>query len=80
MLDKVKSIPFLIEACRILKNKILDFHLVLVGGGPDQEAVARMIVGMDWVHWVGPKFGIEKTELMTIADVFLLPGKVDWRS
>ena len=35
-----------------------------------------MIGDLNWVHWVGPKFGREKTDLMAISDVFLLPGRV----
>lgn len=76
MLDKVKAIPFLIESCKIVRTDIPEFHMILVGGGPDQEEVLQLIGSLNWVHWVGPKFGSEKTELMAISDVFLLPGKV----
>jgi glycosyltransferase involved in cell wall biosynthesis len=76
MLDKVKGIPFLIESCKSVRTRIPEFHMILVGGGPDQEGVLQLIGGLNWVHWVGPKFGGEKTELMAISDVFLLPGKV----
>jgi glycosyltransferase involved in cell wall biosynthesis len=76
MLDKVKGIPFLIESCKIVRTHMPEFHMILVGGGPDQEGVLQLIGDLNWVHWVGPKFGREKAELMAISDVFLLPGKV----
>lgn len=76
MLDKVKGIPFLIESVRIIKARIPQFHLILVGGGPEQNTVLRLIEGLDWVHYVGPRFGREKTGFMAISDAFLLPCKV----
>jgi glycosyltransferase involved in cell wall biosynthesis len=76
MLDKVKGLPFLIESSRIIKARIPDFHLILVGGGPEQATVERLIDDLPWVHWVGPRFGKEKAEFLAISDAFLLPGKV----
>jgi glycosyltransferase involved in cell wall biosynthesis len=76
MLDEAKGIAFLIESCKIVRTHIPEFHMILVGGGPNQEEVLQLIGDLNWVHWVGPKFGSEKTELMAISDVFLLPGRV----
>jgi len=76
MLDKVKGLPFLVESSRIIKSRIPDFHLILVGGGPEQAAVQRLIDDLPWVHWVGPRFGKEKAEFLAISDAFLLPGRV----
>jgi len=76
MLDKVKSLPFLVESSRIIKARIPDFHLILVGGGPEQATVQRLIDDLPWVHWVGPRFGKEKAEFLAISDAFLLPGRV----
>jgi glycosyltransferase involved in cell wall biosynthesis len=76
MLDKVKALPFLVESSRIIKAQIPDFHLILVGGGPEQATVQRLIDDLPWVHWVGPRFGKEKAEFLAISDAFLLPGRV----
>jgi len=76
VLEKAKSLPFLLESSRIIKARVPGFHLILVGGGPEQNALLRQIAGLDWIHWVGPKFGKEKAEMLGIADAFLLPGKV----
>lgn len=75
-LNKAKSLPFLIESSRIIKARIPDFHLILVGGGPEQATVQRLIDDLPWVHWVGPRFGKEKAEFLAISDAFLLPGAV----
>ncbi|HVS88351.1 MAG TPA: glycosyltransferase [Candidatus Acidoferrum sp.] len=76
MLDKVKGLPFLVESSRIIKARIPDFHLILVGGGPERATVQRLIDDLPWVHWVGPRFGKEKAEFLAISDAFLLPGRV----
>ena len=76
MLDKTKELPFLIESSGIIKSRISDYHLIMVGGGPEQEGLQRLTEGKDWVHWVGPRFGKEKAELLAISDAFLLPGRV----
>jgi peptidoglycan/xylan/chitin deacetylase (PgdA/CDA1 family) len=76
MLDKVKGLPFLVESSRIIKARIPDFHLILVGGGPERATVQRLIDDLPWVHWVGPRFGKEKAEFLAASDAFLLPGRV----
>lgn len=77
MLDSVKAVPFLIEAARLVKNEIPNFHLIIAGGGPDAtfvESAASASGG--WIHSVGPKFGAEKAMVLKLADIFLLPGRV----
>jgi L-malate glycosyltransferase len=75
-LDKVKDLPFLVESSRMIKARIPEFHLILVGGGPERATVQRLIDDLPWVHWVGPRFGKEKAEFLAISDAFLLPGRV----
>jgi glycosyltransferase involved in cell wall biosynthesis len=77
MLDPVKAVPFLIDCCRIIKERLeRPFHLILIGGGNEQEAIRSMISDLPWVHAVGPKFGREKAALFKLSDLFLLPGRV----
>lgn len=76
MLDKVKSVPFLIESVKIIRARIPDFHLIVVGGGPEQSPVRSSVEGIPWIHLVGPRFGKEKSELVAISDAFLMPGRV----
>ena len=76
MLHKVKSIPFLIQAGEEIRQTIPEFQLIVVGGGPDEEEIRRTAAHLPWIHFVGPKFGERKSQLLAISDVFLLPGRV----
>lgn len=76
MLHKVKSVPFLIYVGKLIREKIANFKLIVVGGGPDEIAIKQLAQQDSWVRFVGPKFGEEKARLLCIADLFLLPGRV----
>jgi glycosyltransferase involved in cell wall biosynthesis/peptidoglycan/xylan/chitin deacetylase (PgdA/CDA1 family) len=75
-LQKVKYVPFLLEASRAIRKSVSEFHLLIVGGGPEEEEIKESVRGQAWVHFLGSKFGDEKSELLAVADVFLLPGMV----
>ncbi len=76
MFHKVKSLPFLLEVSQRIRSRIGDFHLIVAGGGPEESEIREGASQQPWVHFVGPKFGDEKSELLGIADAFLLPGRV----
>lgn len=75
-LQKVKALPFLLEACLRIREEVKDFHLIVLGGGPEEERVRQFAGQHAWVHFTGPKFGEDKARLLGIADVLLLPGAV----
>jgi glycosyltransferase involved in cell wall biosynthesis len=74
LLGEIKAIPMLIEAARLVRQRYPDFHLVIVGNGPDRAWVEQAIVGDPWIHYMGSKFGRDSAMLYKIADVFLLVG------
>ena len=76
ILHKVKSIPFLIKAAENIRRTIPEFELIVAGGGPDEEEIKQDASQRPWIHFVGPKFGERKSQLLAISDVFLLPGRV----
>lgn len=76
MLDKVKSVPFLLDSARLIKQQLPEFHLLLVGGGPEEATIHALVQGTPWIHFMGPQFGKEKADLIAISDVCLLPGRV----
>ena len=76
MLDKVKGLDFLIASARKIRGAFGNFHLILVGGGPEKEAVESQIRGEDWIHAVGPQFGRRKAMLFKLSDLMLAPGRV----
>jgi glycosyltransferase involved in cell wall biosynthesis len=76
MLHKVKALPFLLDAAKAIRATVPNFHLLLMGGGPDQPYVEQEARDQSWVHYAGPCFGEEKVPLLGIADVALQPGRV----
>jgi len=75
-LDKPKKLPFLIDAAIKIRDQNSNFHLLVVGGGPEQALIQARIEALPWVHFVGPRFGKEKAALLAISDVMLMPGAV----
>jgi L-malate glycosyltransferase len=73
---KEKRVDFLIEASVIIKEKIEDFHLIFVGAGPEAYRVKEASETYDWIHYVGPKFGVERVPYFKMSELFLMPGLV----
>jgi glycosyltransferase involved in cell wall biosynthesis len=76
MLDTVKGVPFLMECCKIVKRELPEFHLILLGGGVEQDTIKQLVQALPWVHMLGPKFEREKAVFFKLSDLFLLPGRV----
>lgn len=71
-----KRIDFLIEAADRIKKKIPDFHLIIIGDGPDKHIVEQADKRRDWLHYIGPVYGSDRAIYLAIADVMLMPGLV----
>jgi glycosyltransferase involved in cell wall biosynthesis len=71
-----KRIGFLLNAAKRIREMVPDFHLVVIGAGVDAHLVEAAAAEHSWIHYVGPKFGDEKTGLVKLARVFLMPGLV----
>jgi glycosyltransferase involved in cell wall biosynthesis len=74
LIGDIKAIPLLLEAARRAKQRCPEFHLVLVGGGPDRQWLEEAVRDEPWIHYLGSKYGRESALLYKIADVFLLAG------
>jgi colanic acid/amylovoran biosynthesis glycosyltransferase len=75
-----KGLPYLIEACRILRDEGLDFECNLVGHGPMHDELEAMIADRnlgDIVHLIGPRPEEEVAKMMSEASLFVLPSIVD---
>src|SRR6202035_5469341 len=57
-----------------IKKSLPDFHYVIAGAGSEEQQVRNFVSGNSWVHWVGPRFGVEKAAFLKAADVLLMPG------
>lgn len=71
-----KHLEFLILSAKLVKSKVANFELIIVGNGPERYVIEAAAVNESWLHYVGPKFGFEKAQYFKIADVFLMPGLV----
>lgn len=71
-----KRIDFLIDAAILIRERIDDFHLIVVGAGEDGYIVEAASKQFQWLHYVGPKFGNDRVKYFKMAHLFLLPGAV----
>jgi glycosyltransferase involved in cell wall biosynthesis len=75
-IGSIKELPFLLKAARTVKEKCPEFHLILVGDGPDRAWLQNEIAREPWIHYVGFKNHEEGALYYKMADVFLLGGTV----
>jgi len=71
-----KRIDFLIKSLVEIRKIVPDFEFIAIGGGVDAHLMSEMAASYPWVHYVGPKFGQDKTDHVSLALVFLMPGLV----
>jgi glycosyltransferase involved in cell wall biosynthesis len=76
VLEPTKHVPFLVQSARLIRQRVSDFQLLIVGTGPDRPWVEKEASENPWIHYLGPKFGREKALALRMASVFLLPGRV----
>jgi L-malate glycosyltransferase len=74
LIGAIKSLPLLIDAARIVKTSCPNFHLVIVGNGPDRAWLENTIREESWIHYLGSRYGREGALCYRIADVFVLAG------
>jgi L-malate glycosyltransferase len=74
LLGPIKEIPCLLDAARLVRRRCPDFHLVIVGNGPDRRWMEKAIAAEPWIHYVGAKFGPQCALYYKMADLFLLAG------
>lgn len=73
-----KGVLVLVDACKILKDKGLNFHCHFVGKWSDISEAAfddriNALGLQDYVNAYGAKYGEDKNEFFQIADVFVFP-------
>ena len=76
LMGDVKSIPLLLDAARLVKQDCPEFHLVLIGDGPDRKWLEAAIKEEAWIHYCGFKNHEEAAVYYKMADVFVMAGTV----
>ncbi len=69
-----KRLDFLFNSARMIKERVPEFELLIVGGGPDSGLAERVARNLRWVHYAGPLFGVRKAVYFRMAEFFLHPG------
>lgn len=75
-LYSTKRIPFLLDAARLIRKRTPDFHLLVIGDGPERPLVREAAARDPWIHYLGPLGDAEKVPYWALAKVLLMPGGV----
>lgn len=75
-LYKEKRIPFLLNAAARIRAQLSDFHLIVIGAGPDSALISEAARCCTWIHYLGPKSDVDKLPYWAISKVCLMPGLV----
>jgi glycosyltransferase involved in cell wall biosynthesis len=72
-----KRLDFLFEAARLIRVRVPDFQLVVVGDGPQCERVREAAdASGGWIHWLGARTGRDKARILSMSQLMLNPGMV----
>lgn len=71
-----KRMNMVIQACVAIRRRMPDFEAIIIGSGPDQHIVEKAVASHEWLHYVGPKFGVERAPYFRISDVLIQPGTI----
>jgi L-malate glycosyltransferase len=71
-----KRLDLLFAAADAIRTQVNGFKLVLIGDGPEREAVQAWCAERPWARWAGARFGRQKALYLTLGDLMLSPGAV----
>lgn len=74
LIGGIKQLPFLLAAARLVKRVCPQFHLVVIGDGPDRLWLESAISKEPWIHYLGFKNHERGALYYRMASVFLLAG------
>lgn len=69
-----KRLDFLFAAAEAIHREVPDFHLLILGEGPERDKVQAWCAAHPWASWVGARYGLEKAAYISVAQVMLNPG------
>ena len=71
-----KRLDFLFAAAERIYDELPDFHLLLIGDGPERHKVQAFCATHPWALWVGSKVEQDKVNHLALAQLMLNPGLV----
>jgi glycosyltransferase involved in cell wall biosynthesis len=71
-----KRLDLLISASDLIRQKMPDFSLVVIGDGPSMTLMRNAASTRPWMHLLGVRKGREKALYFRMGDVMLNPGLV----
>lgn len=71
-----KRLDLLIAAADLIRQKVANFALVVIGDGPSMPQMREAAATRPWIHLLGVKKGREKALYFSMGDVMLNPGLV----
>ena len=71
-----KRIDLLLASADLIRARLPDFHLLMIGEGPDAVRVREAAASRPWLHVLGVRTGTDKAALFRLARVQLNPGLV----
>jgi glycosyltransferase involved in cell wall biosynthesis len=75
-LHRDKRIEFLLQSADLLRERIPEFELIVIGDGPLRSLLQRFAATRTWCKWVGAQHGREKVLYLAQGHVLLNPGMV----
>lgn len=71
-----KRIDMLLDAALAIRKRVPGFELLIVGGGPLADVVARFCSDHPWAKCLGVRKGQDKVDLLALGRALLNPGAV----
>ena len=71
-----KRLGYMLDAADIIRKAIPDFHLVVIGDGPNAFEIREALAARPWLHWVGVRKGVDKAAYFRLAKLVFNPGAV----
>ena len=68
-----KRIDFLIKSVLVVRQRICDFELIIIGDGPDADIVRNASAEHRWIKYIGPKFGSDVAPYYRLSRCILMP-------
>ncbi|MFZ5576455.1 MAG: glycosyltransferase family 4 protein [Pseudomonadota bacterium] len=69
-----KRLDFIFSAAEQIRRAVPDFQLLVVGDGPERDAVRAWCDARTWASWTGARFGREKAACLKLSDIMLNPA------